>query len=96
MGTVSALLTAAPGGGGGSPGLALLQVQGILCNLELDASYEDSVLVREVCRVVSQRAAHLCAAGMAAVVEKMRESRGLEQLTVTVGVDGTLYKMHPQ
>ena len=95
MGTVSALLTAAPGGGG-SPGLALLQVQGILCNLELDASYEDSVLVREVCRVVSQRAAHLCAAGMAAVVEKMRESRGLEQLTVTVGVDGTLYKMHPQ
>lgn len=83
-------------GGGGSPGLALLQVQGILCNLELDASYEDSVLVREVCQVVSQRAAHLCAAGMAAVVEKMRESRGLEQLTVTVGVDGTLYKMHPQ
>ncbi|XP_040538985.1 hexokinase-3 isoform X5 [Gallus gallus] len=78
-----------------TPGLALLQVQGILCNLELDASYEDSVLVREVCQVVSQRAAHLCAAGMAAVVEKMRESRGLEQLTVTVGVDGTLYKMHP-
>uniref|UniRef100_A0A8C3LGT8 hexokinase n=1 Tax=Chrysolophus pictus TaxID=9089 RepID=A0A8C3LGT8_CHRPC len=78
-----------------TPGLALVQVQGILSNLELDASYEDSVLVREVCQTVSLRAAHLCAAGMAAVVEKMRESRGLEQLTVTVGVDGTLYKMHP-
>ncbi|XP_021265806.1 hexokinase-3-like isoform X4 [Numida meleagris] len=78
-----------------TPGLALLQVQGILSNLELDASFEDSVLVREVCETVSLRAAHLCAAGMAAVVEKMRESRGLEQLTVTVGVDGTLYKMHP-
>ncbi|XP_048816370.1 hexokinase-3 [Lagopus muta] len=78
-----------------TPGLALVQVQGILSNLELDASYEDSVLVREVCQTVSLRAAHLCAAGMAAVVEKMRESRGLEQFTVTVGVDGTLYKMHP-
>ncbi|XP_072204418.1 hexokinase-3 [Excalfactoria chinensis] len=78
-----------------TPGLSLLQVQGILHNLELDASFEDSVLVREVCHIVSRRAAHLCAAGMAAVVEKMRESRGLEQLTITVGVDGTLYKMHP-
>ncbi|NXJ06673.1 HXK3 protein, partial [Odontophorus gujanensis] len=78
-----------------TPGLALLQVQGILRSLELDASFEDSVLVQEVCQTVSLRAAHLCAAGMAAVVEKMRESRGLEQLTITVGVDGTLYKMHP-
>ncbi|XP_015731715.1 hexokinase-3 isoform X3 [Coturnix japonica] len=78
-----------------APGLSLLQVQAILRDLDLDANYEDSVLVREVCQIVSRRAAHLCAAGMAAVVEKMRESRGLEQFTVTVGVDGTLYKMHP-
>ncbi|XP_035194361.1 LOW QUALITY PROTEIN: hexokinase-3 [Oxyura jamaicensis] len=76
-------------------GLALQQVQGILRDLELDASFEDSVLVREVCQTVSLRAAQLCAAGLAAVVEKMRENRGLAQLAVTVGVDGTLYKMHP-
>ncbi|NXL87979.1 HXK2 protein, partial [Alectura lathami] len=76
-------------------GLPLSQVQGILRGLELEASFEDSALVREVCQTVSTRAAHLCAAGMAAVVEKMRESRGLDKLTVTVGVDGTLYKMHP-
>ncbi|XP_067161174.1 hexokinase-3 [Apteryx mantelli] len=77
-------------------GLALRQVRGVLRDLELDASFEDSVLVREVCQAVSLRAAQLCAAGLAAVVEKMRESRGLAQLAVTVGVDGTLYKMHPR
>ncbi|NXG53751.1 HXK3 protein, partial [Psilopogon haemacephalus] len=76
-------------------GLALQEVQTILQDLELHASLEDSALVREVCQTVSRRAAHLCAAGLAAVVEKMRENRGLARLTVTVGVDGTLYKMHP-
>ncbi|NXD01908.1 HXK3 protein, partial [Certhia familiaris] len=78
-----------------SNGLALRQIRAILNELELDASFEDSVLMREVCQTVSQRAAQLCAAGLAAVVEKMRESRGLDQLSVTVGVDGTLYKLHP-
>ncbi|XP_074739640.1 hexokinase-3 isoform X2 [Strix uralensis] len=76
-------------------GLALQKVRAILQDLELQASFEDSILVREVCRTVSLRAAQLCAAGLAAVVEKMRENRGLAQLAVTVGVDGTLYKMHP-
>ncbi|NXC48671.1 HXK2 protein, partial [Penelope pileata] len=89
------LSTIETGPGCGRDGLPLQQVQDILHNLELDASFEDSVLVREVCHTVSLRAAHLCAAGMAAVVEKMRQGRGLEQLSVTVGVDGTLYKMHP-
>ncbi|NWX35485.1 HXK3 protein, partial [Notiomystis cincta] len=78
-----------------SNGLALRQIRAILQELELDASFEDSVLMREVCQAVSLRAAQLCAAGLAAVVEKMRENRGLDQLTVTVGVDGTLYKLHP-
>lgn len=32
---------------------------------------------------------------MAAVVDKIRENRGLEHLEITVGVDGTLYKLHP-
>ncbi|NWR82618.1 HXK3 protein, partial [Furnarius figulus] len=76
-------------------GLALRQIRAIVQELELNASYEDSVLMREVCEAVSLRAAQLCAAGLAAVVEKMRENRGVDQLTVTVGVDGTLYKLHP-
>ncbi|NXY59663.1 HXK2 protein, partial [Callaeas wilsoni] len=78
-----------------SNGLALRQIRAILKELELDASFEDSVLMQEVCQTVSLRAAQLCAAGLAAVVEKMRENRGLDQLSVTVGVDGTLYKLHP-
>ncbi|NWH71416.1 HXK3 protein, partial [Piaya cayana] len=76
-------------------GLALNQVQRILENLELQPSFEDSALVREVCETVSLRAAQLCGAGMAAVVEKMRNNRGLDHMAVTVGADGTLYKMHP-
>ncbi|XP_067900221.1 hexokinase HKDC1-like [Heterodontus francisci] len=51
--------------------------------------------MREVCLIVSQRAAQLCGAGLSAVLEKMRENRQLEQLKITVGVDGTLYKLHP-
>ncbi|NXO15919.1 HXK2 protein, partial [Oriolus oriolus] len=76
-------------------GLALRQIRAILNELELDASFEDCVLLREVCQAVSLRAAQLCAAGLAAVVEKIRENRGLDQLSVSVGVDGTLYKLHP-
>ncbi|NXK17988.1 HXK3 protein, partial [Arenaria interpres] len=79
----------------GSDGLALTKVQAILRDLGLQANFEECSLVREVCQTVSLRAAQLCAAGLAAVVEKMRENRGLGQLAVTVGVDGTLYKMHP-
>lgn len=78
-----------------SNGLALRQIRTILNELELEASFEDSVLLREVCQAVSLRAAQLCAAGLAAVVEKMRENRGLDRLSVSVGVDGTLYKLHP-
>uniref|UniRef100_A0A669EXQ3 Hexokinase-2 n=1 Tax=Oreochromis niloticus TaxID=8128 RepID=A0A669EXQ3_ORENI len=48
-----------------------------------------------VCGAVSRRAAELCGAGMAAVVDKIRENRGLDHLNVTVGVDGALYKLHP-
>ncbi|XP_075756837.1 hexokinase-3 [Pelodiscus sinensis] len=78
-----------------SDGLALRQVCAILEALGLHVTCEDSLLVREVCQVVARRAAQLCGAGVAAVVEKIRENRGLEQLAVTVGVDGTLYKLHP-
>ncbi|XP_076006850.1 hexokinase-2 [Genypterus blacodes] len=76
--------------------LAMRQVRSILQHLGLTSSTcDDSVLVKEVCSVVSRRAAQLCGAGLAAVVDKMRENRRLEQLSVTVGVDGTLYKLHP-
>ncbi|XP_072334867.1 hexokinase-1-like isoform X2 [Scyliorhinus torazame] len=78
-----------------SDNLALLQVRAILQQLGLDGTCDDSIIVKEVCGVVSKRAAQLCGAGMAAVVDKIRETRGLDHLEITVGVDGTLYKLHP-
>ncbi|NXI25195.1 HXK1 protein, partial [Sterrhoptilus dennistouni] len=75
--------------------LVLLQVRRILQQLGLDSTCDDSMIVREVCGVVSTRAARLCGAGLAAVLEKKRESQGVERLQITVGVDGTLYKLHP-
>ncbi|XP_056269606.1 hexokinase HKDC1-like isoform X2 [Pseudoliparis swirei] len=75
--------------------LALLQVRSILQQLGLDCTCDDSIIVKEVCGAVSRRAAQLCGAGMAAVVDKIRENRGLDHLNITVGVDGTLYKLHP-
>lgn len=76
--------------------LALLQVRAILNHLGLESTCDDSIIVKEVCTVVARRAAQLCGAGLAAVVDKIRENRGLDTLKVTVGVDGTLYKLHPQ
>ncbi|XP_042592787.1 hexokinase HKDC1-like [Cyprinus carpio] len=75
--------------------LALLQVRSILQSLGLDSTCDDSIIVKEVCGAVSRRAAQLCGAGMAAIVDKIRENRGLDHLEITVGVDGTLYKLHP-
>ncbi|XP_052496026.1 hexokinase HKDC1 [Budorcas taxicolor] len=75
--------------------LALLQVRRILQQLGLDSTCEDSIVVKEVCGAVSRRAAQLYGAGLAAIVEKRREDQGLEHMRITVGVDGTLYKLHP-
>ncbi|XP_038627012.1 hexokinase-3 [Tachyglossus aculeatus] len=75
--------------------LALRQVRAILLDLGLQLTCDDALVVREVCQAVSRRAAQLCGAGVAAIVEKIRRNRGLDQLSITVGVDGTLYKLHP-
>uniref|UniRef100_A0A8C9NT74 hexokinase n=1 Tax=Serinus canaria TaxID=9135 RepID=A0A8C9NT74_SERCA len=75
--------------------LALPQVRRVLRQLGLHGTCEDSITVREVCAAVSSRAARLCGAGLAAVLEKKRQNRGVERLQITVGVDGTLYKLHP-
>ncbi|XP_058043039.1 hexokinase HKDC1-like [Ahaetulla prasina] len=75
--------------------LALLQVRRILQQLGLDGTCDDSIIVKEVCGCVSKRAAQLCGAGLAAVVERIRDNRKLEHLKTTIGVDGTLYKLHP-
>lgn len=76
--------------------LAMRQVRSILQHLGLTGSTcDDSVLVKEVCSVVARRAAQLCGAGLAALVDKIRQNRNQNHLSITVGVDGTLYKTHP-
>ncbi|CAM9229337.1 unnamed protein product [Lampetra fluviatilis] len=75
--------------------LALLQVRSILHQLGLESSCDDALVVQEVCRVVSRRAAQLCGAGVAAIASRMARARGLARMRVTAGVDGTLYKLHP-
>ncbi|XP_063148939.1 hexokinase-3 [Candoia aspera] len=71
------------------------QVYNILEEMGLTLSPEDIMLVKEVCHTVTSRAAMVCAAGVAAVVERIRENKRMTKLEVTVGVDGTVFKMNP-
>ncbi|KAM9782030.1 hexokinase-2-like isoform X2 [Syngnathus typhle] len=67
----------------------------ILSNLGLAWEPVDVRVVRMVCDTVSSRSARLCAAALATLVNRMRVARGLERLKTTVGVDGSVYRKHP-
>ncbi|KAM9609586.1 hexokinase-4 isoform 2-T2 [Morphnus guianensis] len=71
------------------------QIYNILTTFELLPSGTDCDIVRMVCESVSTRAAQMCSAGLAGVINRMRESRSQETLKITVGVDGSVYKLHP-
>uniref|UniRef100_A0A3Q3RAN8 Phosphotransferase n=1 Tax=Monopterus albus TaxID=43700 RepID=A0A3Q3RAN8_MONAL len=73
----------------------LKNCQNILTELGLKWDSVDVRLVRLVCDTVSIRSAHLCAAALATIVNRIRENRGLDYLKTTVGVDGTVYRKHP-
>ncbi|CDQ73073.1 unnamed protein product [Oncorhynchus mykiss] len=74
----------------------LVSTEKMLRGLGLDPSVEDCVATRRVCQVVSTRAAHLCAATLAAVLRQIRDNKAAERLRTTIGVDGSVYKYHPQ
>lgn len=71
------------------------QIYNILSSLGVLPSELDCDIVRLVCESVSTRSAHMCAAGLAGVINQMRERRSEEALKITVGVDGSVYKLHP-
>ncbi|XP_029294995.1 hexokinase-4 isoform X1 [Cottoperca gobio] len=71
------------------------QIYNILSSLGVLPSELDCDIVRLVCESVSTRSSHMCGAGLAAVINRMRERRSQEALKITVGVDGSVYKMHP-
>nr|AIY54286.1 hexokinase [Apostichopus japonicus] len=62
----------------------------ILRQLNCRDTMEDVTVVRAICSAVSTRAAKLVTAGLAAVIKKMGRK------TLTIGVDGSLYKYHPR
>ncbi|XP_055149251.1 hexokinase-4 isoform X4 [Symphalangus syndactylus] len=71
------------------------QIYNILSTLGLRPSTTDCDIVRRACESVSTRAAHMCSAGLAGVINRMRESRSEDVMRITVGVDGSVYKLHP-
>lgn len=70
-------------------------IYNILSSLGVLPSELDCDIVHLVCESVSTRAAHMCGAGLAGVINRMRERRSQEELVITVGVDGSVYKLHP-
>lgn len=68
----------------------------ILKSLGLQPSREDCEVVQQVCIAVSTRSAHLCAAGLATITNRIRNNRGLRNFDTTVAVDGTVYNEHPK
>uniref|UniRef100_A0A3B3SM13 Phosphotransferase n=1 Tax=Paramormyrops kingsleyae TaxID=1676925 RepID=A0A3B3SM13_9TELE len=68
----------------------------VLRELGLDPSPEDCAATQRVCQVVSTCAAHLCAATLASVLRQIRDNKATDRLRTTVGVDGSVYKNHPQ
>ncbi|KAM3601261.1 uncharacterized protein V6R79_009778 [Siganus canaliculatus] len=73
----------------------LENTQHILTALGLKWTLEDACVVRLVCDTISSRSACLCAAALATLVNRIQANRGLDHLKTTVGVDGTVYKKHP-
>ncbi|XP_028451889.1 hexokinase-2-like [Perca flavescens] len=74
----------------------LVNTRRILTELGLERELVDCAVVRLVCETISSRAADLCAAALATIVNRIRTNRGLSHLNTTVGVDGTVYRRHPK
>ncbi|NXR08766.1 HXK1 protein, partial [Semnornis frantzii] len=68
----------------------------ILTRLGVEPSHEDCIAVQHVCTIVSFRSANLVASTLGAILNQLRDNKGVGRLRTTVGVDGSLYKMHPQ
>uniref|UniRef100_A0A665T300 Phosphotransferase n=1 Tax=Echeneis naucrates TaxID=173247 RepID=A0A665T300_ECHNA len=67
----------------------------ILTALGLKWDLNDVRIVRLVCDTISSRSARLCAAALKTIANRIRINRGLDHLKTTVGVDGTVYRKHP-
>jgi len=75
------------------PDLKTYQIQAYLEGLGLSAEPEECEFVVQICNALSSRAAKLCAVGVVAAGRRVADHRGVD--TVTIGVDGSVYKKHP-
>uniref|UniRef100_A0AAQ4P612 Phosphotransferase n=1 Tax=Gasterosteus aculeatus aculeatus TaxID=481459 RepID=A0AAQ4P612_GASAC len=73
----------------------LENTQKVLSKFGLKWDTVDSCVVRLVCDAISSRSARLCGAALATLANRIRVNRRQERLKTTVGVDGTVYKKHP-
>ncbi|VDK80001.1 unnamed protein product [Onchocerca ochengi] len=67
-----------------------INIRDIMGELGIDQyNFSDMLLVREVCIVVSRRAANLGAAAIACILNRIRKKN------MVAGIDGSTYKYHP-
>lgn len=62
----------------------------------MEPSADDCIAVQHVCAIVSFRSANLVAAALGAILLRLKDNKNVPRLKTTVGIDGSLYKMHPQ
>uniref|UniRef100_A0A6Q2Y744 Hexokinase-2 n=1 Tax=Esox lucius TaxID=8010 RepID=A0A6Q2Y744_ESOLU len=74
----------------------LTKCKDILTRLGVEPSHEDCVSVQHVCTIVSFRSANLIAATLGGILTHLKDNKGVPRLRTTVGIDGSMYKMHPQ
>ncbi|XP_044151432.1 hexokinase-1-like [Bufo gargarizans] len=74
----------------------LSKAKDILTRLGVEPSHEDCIAVQHVCTIVSFRSANLIASTLGGILIRLRDNKGVPRLRTTVGIDGSLYKMHPQ
>ncbi|PWA14586.1 hypothetical protein CCH79_00017600, partial [Gambusia affinis] len=77
------------------PDSGLENAKKILTKLDLMYDLVDASVVRLVCKTISSRSAHLCAVALATMANRIRANRGLPHLEITVGMDGSVYNLHP-
>ncbi|KAK6317200.1 hypothetical protein J4Q44_G00126000 [Coregonus suidteri] len=75
--------------------IGLQKAQEILSELDLPAGPVDCQIVAHQTHTLSTRSAQLCTAALASIANRIRVNQRLDHLSTTVGVDGTVYKKHP-
>ena len=76
--------------------IAYHTVRNVFNSLDISPTDEECDIVMDVCHWVSSRAAYLCAAGVTSIAKRIKSNSPLRSnMKITVGVDGTMYKRHP-